>query len=555
MKAHLLNPTLRKFLAAGTLGVATIIGFPGSVHAARPNIIVIQTDDQNYQTVKSSFRGKNGKSSLTMPATVKKIYRGGTQFRNFYTTSPVCSPSRASLLTGQYPANSKLVSNEGSRGGWEGWKKLPIYNKNLAVSLQDSGYRTAHVGKFTNGYYDQAYDRVDTTIPPGWNNWFTTAYLPGTRYYGYKINDNGFAVGPYGNPDYYRNGPGIDSRKCTKKTLQAPPNSLNCNYLQDVMTRFAVRTIKQKRNKPLFLSLDYQAPHGDVRPPKGPQAATRHLDTAGRTPLPRDENFNEKDISDKSPLIQSYISNPLGGAEIQQITNVYRRELESLRSVDDGVRAIFKTLRKTGRLDNTYVFYLSDHGYFFGEHRFGLAKFLPYEPSSRVSMAVRGPDVPRGQTSNEVTGNIDVPATILRLAGADSNYAVDGRSLRSFWKDPSKKTTRPLGISLEAANVEEEEEIEEASTVATTDGASISAKAPALRYHAVRIGPYKLIDYRQGGDELYNLSNDPYELRNRFDADRYEAVRSYMKNQLKQVRNCSGPACREVAPPWPLPGD
>ena len=350
---------------------------PDPSRAARPNIIVIQTDDQSARTVKANIRGKDGKFTKVMPHTVRQLFNSGTEFRNYYATAPVCSPSRASLLTGQYPHSHGLTGNDGARGGWQGLKNLPLYNQNVVASLDRSGYRTAHFGKLINGYYDNERGRVDTAVPPGWDRWFTTAFLPGTTYYDYQVNNDGFAAGPFGNPNYRSRGSGIDSRKCTEESLVKPPRGVKCTYLTDVMTRAVVKEIRNNRRRPLYIQVDYQAPHGDVVAPKGPQPATRHLGTASRTQLPQRANFNEFDISDKSELIQSYSANPLGGGKISKLTKSYRKTLESLRSVDDGVGAIIKTLRRTGELNNTYIFYMSDHGYFLGEHRLDVAKFLP----------------------------------------------------------------------------------------------------------------------------------------------------------------------------------
>jgi N-acetylglucosamine-6-sulfatase len=534
-----------RLAAAGTIVIAALLGTAGPAHSARPNIVVIQTDDQNFRTVKSKYRGKNGKFHRTMPHTLRKIFRKGAEFRNYYAATPVCSPSRASLLTGQYSHNSKLNANQGPKGGWEGWQTQAAYNNNLATTLQDAGYRTAHLGKFTNGYYDEVNDRVDRTVPPGFNHWFTTAYLPGTRYYGYRVNNNGRAVGPFGNPDYSSHGPGIDSRRCTADKLTNRLNGLKCNYLPDVMTRRAVREIKRKKRKPLFLSVDYQAPHGDVRPPVGPQPATRHIDSASRTPIPRPPNFNERDISDKSPLIQSYARRGLSRQQIRQMTVAYRRGLESLRAVDDGVGAIFRTLRKTGELDNTYVFFLSDHGYFFGAHRFALAKFLPYEESAKVAMAVRGPGIPRGVDSREIVANIDVPVTILKLAKARTTYRVDGRSLAPFWRNPWKRTRRGIEVSMETGLVGDE----------ASNPARQSNGAPPLKYKALRVGPYKYIRYADGQDELYDLSSDPHELRNKLGKPRYQAVTEYMQKHLKGIDRCVAAECRADLPRWPQPGE
>jgi len=537
----MLNPNLRKFLAAGTLGVAAILGLPGMVHAARPNIIIIQTDDQNGSTVRSQYRGDNGRNHLTMPNTVREIFNGGTEFSNYYATAPVCSPSRASLLTGQYPHTNKLFGNEGQRGGWEGFQAQSTYSENVPVSLSAAGYRTLHVGKFMNGYYDEVNDRVDTTVPPGWDRWFTTAFLPGTKYYGYEVSDNGTAAGPFGNPNYKSNGPGIDSKKCSTKRLLNPPAGITCNYLPDVMTRQAVKEIKRAAGSPFYLQVDYQAPHGDVKAPEGPQPATRHMGSASRTPLPRPKDFNEADISDKPVQIRKVAKNRLSRTDIKRLSKSYRLYLESLRSVDDGVGAIFDTLRKTGQLDNTYVFYLSDHGFFLGEHRFDFAKFMPYDASAKVAMAVRGPGVKKGKVSPEVTGNIDIGATTMALAGANPPYDPDGRSLKPYWKDSGLRSRRGVEISLQVR--------------AKASGATTSAKAPVLNYDGLRVGPYKFIDYELGEDELYDLSRDPFELRNKIDKANYAAVQQYMEDNLPKVTDCRGAECRADLPPWPDRGD
>lgn len=532
-----------RLLAIIALATLAVFLAPGISRAEQPNIVIIQTDDQSARTVKAEYRGRDGVFRKVMPNTLRGIFNRGTEFRNYYATAPVCSPSRASLLTGQYPNNSGLTGNDGSNGGWQGFRSLPLFNQNMAVSLDAAGYRTSHFGKLINGYYDGNLGQVDTTVPPGWDRWFTTAFLPGTRYYGYQVNDNGWPAGPFGNPNYRYRGRGTDSRKCSEELLVEPRRGLKCRYLTDVMTRAVVKEIKRKPRKPMFIQVDYQAPHGDVVKPVGPQPATRHTGSASRTPLPRRANFNEADISDKPQLIQGFAPFRLDSFEISRLTGSYRKTLESLRSVDDGVGAILDTLEKTGELDNTYVFYLSDHGYFLGEHRFHIAKFLPHEASSKVAMAVSGPGVPGRQKSQEVTGNIDIAATVMKLAGAKPGYQVDGRTLRPFWRDPLRTSRRPLGISLENLSGAEDNQGE----------ASISAKAPALRFTGFRVGPYKYVKYAQGGVELYDLERDPLELENVAESPLYSTVRVYMELHLPAVEKCSGSGCRADLPLWPEP--
>ncbi|MCB0869447.1 MAG: sulfatase-like hydrolase/transferase [Solirubrobacterales bacterium] len=498
--------------------------------------MVIQTDDQNAATVRARLRGEVGGLKPVMPHAVRQILNRGTEFRNYYASSPVCSPSRASLLSGQYPWNSGVEANLGPDGGWTGWQNHPIYRQNLPVTLNRHGYRTAHFGKFTNSYYDEENDRVDRTVPPGWDRWFTTAYKPGTRFYGYELNIDGRAVGPVGDPDYRQGGPGIDPATCGAGQIDQAWPAGPCRYLGDVMTAGAVREIERSegRRQPFFIQVDYQAPHGDVAAPRGPQPATRHLGSASRTRLPRPPAFNEADFTDKPELIRSLAPDPMGAGEIRRLKRSYRRYLESLRSVDDGIGAIFRALRQSGELRRTYVFLLSDHGMFLGEHRYDWGKFMPYEDSSSPLMAVRGPGVRRGRVSREVVGNIDVPVTIMRLARSRPDYLVDGRSLKPFWRHPARRSSRPMAITINSQQ--------------DGEGASASAHAPALRYRGFRLGRYKYIRYDQGGEELYDLATDPDELENRAGSPRYAEALSFMREQLDQVTACKGVACREQLP-------
>ncbi len=531
-----------RLLAAAGLAAATLVAAPGLAQAARPNIVIIQTDDQNARTVKSTFRGASGRKARVMPNTVREIFRGGTEFRNYYATSPICSPSRASLLTGQYPHNHGLTENDAPLGGWAGWQNLAAYEENFPVALQQAGYRTSHFGKFTNGYYDAANGQVETTVPPGWDNWFTTSFTSGALFYGFEVNDNGFARRGFGNP-FYEFQTGLDPKRCDVETLTRQSFADGCRHLTDTMTRAAVREIRRNAGEPLFLQVDYQAPHGDIRPPVGPQPATRHAGGMGRTSLPRTANYNEADISDKSELIQSVAPDRLDFRRNQRLKRSYRRYVASLRAVDDGVGAIVKTLRQAGELNNTYIFYLSDHGYFLGEHRFSASKFLPYDAAAQVAMAVRGPGVPVGRRSKELVGNVDLAPTALKIAGANAGYEVDGRSLKQFWRDPGRRSRRPLGLTLPDRPTEQ-----------TSGGASVSAVAPPLGFDGFVVGQYKYFRYRASDEaELYDLKRDPWELENVADDPAYVQVRQYMEARLPQVGSCSGTDCRRWLSKWPQP--
>jgi arylsulfatase A-like enzyme len=392
-------------------------------------------------------------------------------------------------------------------------------------------------------------------IPRGFDDWFAVSFRPkvtkGSQqphgstalFYGYYVNANGFPRGPFGNVNYESN-QNLDPSRCKMATAKVRVGSryVRCNYLTDVIARRAVADIRNADSRPFFMQVGFDAPHSDTARPVGPQPATRHLGSASRTKLPRDPAFNEADLSDKPPLIRAAAPDPLTRREVRIVTRSYRRELESLRSVDEAIGAILNALRGTGRLRNTYVVFTSDQGKFRGEHRLSFGKFLAYEESSSVSMTVTGPGVPKDRESEEIVGNIDVPATILSLSGASTEYPVDGRSLEQYWTQPELLTRRPIGISF-------------GFRTGTDPGAGVAVAAPALQYRAFRVGPYKYVRYLDGEHELYDLSRDPHELLNVYDHDAYAEVRAYMERHLSDVFTCQGPSCQADLPLWPMPVD
>lgn len=159
-------------------GLQTLALFIGLVSAAfltvgvtkalaRPNFVVVQTDDQTRALMTATFK-KGNRNKPVMP-NVRALMRQGTDFSNYYVSTPVCGPSRAALLSGQYPQNNQVIRNQGPAGGWEGWSNSHIYDSNLATVLQDSGYNTAHFGKLTNMYGE----RGKRGVPPGWDTWIS----------------------------------------------------------------------------------------------------------------------------------------------------------------------------------------------------------------------------------------------------------------------------------------------------------------------------------------------------------------------------------------------
>jgi arylsulfatase A-like enzyme len=548
---------------AGTFGLLCCLALAargiGSAAAGtqRPSFVVIQTDDQTLDGLYATF----GREPVlrAMPNTLGLIAKRGMTFNRYYVSYPLCCPSRVSLLTGRYAHNTGVKGNIQPNGGYFGFSFRAAAAHNLAVWLQQAGYRTIHVGKFLNGYGDEPYSS-GKEVPPGWDAWHSVLKADTTHYYyGYELNDNGQIDGPFGDPGSWETREyGVrDDIGCPL----APANGLPCLYESDVLTRIAAEELLgTPPQRPFYLQLDYTAPHGDFRHPAGPEPAPRHYDWFNGAPPPhrRSEGFDEGDVADKPRFIREAPFLSLGDIHTYRI--YWDKQLEALRSVDDGVRQVIETLGALHRLRNTYVIFTSDNGFFFGEHRLLGGKFLAYEPATHVPFLIRGPHIRPGTESGEIVGNVDVAPTVLELAGAEADKSVDGRSLVPFLHDPSLRTLRPYLFEsfVETSDIVENGGIAEpgyqsATASSSRGGATASILAPPKDYEGIRLGPYKYIAWPDGEKELYDLEKDPYELNNLVRIPNYFPVRNFLHHELtRRLEDCVGRGCRDVAAKIPL---
>lgn len=532
------------------LFAVSLVVSPGMAAAKRPSFVVIQTDDQTAATLHETFENKRGKRFKVMPNVLDLLGNRGVSFTNHYTSIPVCSPSRATLLSGQYAHTSGLSRNSGPRGGARGFSRSPLFEQNLATALQQAGYQTSHFGRFTNNY-GKATGYDDLAVPPGWDRWATDWTRDAVRrFYGYSLNVNGRIEGPFGKARYgkyrFKDPVGCPSTK----------GKLVCNYHTDQISSRAIREIKRSKPGPIYMQIDFQAPHDGPPGTEDTEPARRHIGTANRVPLPEPPGFNEKNIRDKPKILRTG-NTRLTRDQIKGIEIRYRRQLESMRAVDDGVGRIVKMLRKTKRLSKTYIFFLSDNGYFLGEHRFGKSKFLAHEPSSNTPLIVRGPKADRNEISNAIVGNVDIAPTIADLAGTELGLEPDGRSFASVLERPEKAGSRSMILESYMLPSEElDEHLRETGKAAPFRGgdrATISGSVPYVNYTALRAGRYKYIQYEPGGRELYDLKVDRYELSNKVKSRRYRRVVRRMDNELERRQFCAGAECRKGVKDLPRP--
>lgn len=525
----------------------------------RPSFVVIQTDDGTLDQLYDTF-SPGGIPIQAMPYTLSLIAGRGITFNRNYVPYPLCCPSRVSFLTGRYAHNHNVRGNVPPNGGYTGFKARGAYSHNIATWLQAAGYRTIHIGKFLNGYGDEPFDE-GKDVPPGWNAWHSVLRADTHHYfYGYTLNDNGSLDGPFGDPGSWetREYGERDDFGCPT----APLNEKPCLYETDVFNRIAWEELSgTPLDQPFYLQLDYTAPHGDFRRPAGPEPAPRHYNTFAGAPYPhaRSQGFNEGNVNDKPHFIRA--APYLSLLEIHTYRVYYQKALESLRSVDEGVKLIVDTLGGLHRLRNTYIIFTSDNGFFFGEHRLTGGKFLAYEPSTHLPLLIRGPGIRPGSKTGELVANIDIAPTILELAGAIADKSIDGRSLVPFLRDPDLRSRRPILFEsfVETNDVEANGQPGAqsaasglAARASASDDAGASIVAPPKDYVGIRLGPYKYIEWPSGEKELYDINKDPHELNNIVRVRNLNPIRAFLHAQLVRLENCIGRRCQEVAPKFPL---
>jgi len=554
---------LRPAVAAALAALLTSLAFlalPGAESARsaqqKPSFVVVQVDDATLDQLYASLN-VGGVEVQAMPYTLSLIANRGITFNRYYVPYPLCCPSRTSLLTGRYSHNNNVRGNVPPNGGYTGFKARQAYTHNLATWLQAAGYRTIHIGKFLNGYGDEPFDD-GKDVPPGWSAWHSVLRADTNHYfYGYTLNNNGTLEGPYGDSGSWetREYGERDDFGCPS----APLNGKPCFYETDTFNTMAYQELTQTSpEQPFYLQLDYTAPHGDFRRPAGPEPALRHYNTFAGAPYPhgRSEGFNEGNVNDKPRFIRE--APYLSLNEIHTYRVYYQKALESLRSVDEGVKLVVDTLGGMHRLRNTYIIFTSDNGFFYGEHRLTGGKFLAYEPATHLPFLIRGPGIKAGTSTGELAANIDIAPTVLELAGAEADKSIDGRSLVPYMRDPSLRSRRPILFEsfVETADVEANGEATaqrpRRNTKSGNSKATASIVAPPKDYEGIRLGPYKYIEWPDGEKELYDITKDPNELNNVVRVANLSPIRAFLHAQLVRLETCVGRACQEVAPKFPL---
>ena len=444
--------------------------------------------------------------------TVQKLMAEGTTFTQTYAPTPLCCPSRASLLRGQYPHNHGVRSNDGFTGGFPVFNANGGENSTLATWLQDDNYRTALIGKYFNAYPEGKVPPVGFTspgqnyVPPGWDEWYGLIDIPEDArnnpyaMYNYPMNQNGRVV-------RYSNAPG--------------------DYQTDVLRNLAVDFVARsaKGSEPFFLYLAPTAPHEPAIP------APRHQEMFPGLQTPRPPSFNEADMSDKPAWLAGRAL--ISDKDVANLDETYRKQAQMLQAVDEMIAALLETLRAAGELESTYIVFMSDNGLHYGEHRIAKLKLTPYEASARVPLVVWGPGVPAGQEVESLALVSDVAPTLTDLVATPTPAFVDGRSLGS-WLGKGAAATPRQQILHEFWPVE---------------GLNQTRLLPIPTYGALRSAEYLYVNYSypDGREELelYNLERDPYELEN-IAPSADPALLGALSTKLEALGKCQASGCREA---------
>lgn len=418
--------------------------------AAKPNLILILTDDQDL-------------SSLAfLPKTLELLGAQGMTFRNHFVPLSLCCPSRATLLTGLHAHNHRVYTNFPPDGGFGRFVALGHEEKTLATALHDAGYRTAMIGKYLNGYPEED---APTHIPPGWDVWVSP--VKGSPYaaYRYTVNDNGTLV---------------------KHGSKAE------DYMTDMLSKKATAFVRSAGGQPFFLFLATYAPH------KPATVAKRHQALYPGLQAPRTPSFDEADVRDKPARIRKL--NRLEPEEIAAIDTLYRKQMLSLQAVDEAVAALVQALRDTGQLDNTFLVFTTDNGYHLGQHRLEPGKYTAYEPDIHVPLLMRGPGVPAGAEVAALTSAVDLVPTLAELAGATLPVEPDGRSLVPFLQGQAPASWRQAVL------------LEQFRYPAAPRDDKAASHPPG--HMGLRTEAFKYVEYGTGEREVYDLRKDPDELLN-----------------------------------------
>ena len=471
------------YLTASTLAllIAPGIASAQTQDQAQPyNVIYILTDDQRYDEL--GFM-----NPILDTPNMDRIAEQGLHLKNAFVTTSLCSPSRASILTGQYMHNHGVVDNN----------KPPAADTIFFPKyLQEAGYDTAFIGKWHMGESGST-TREQDDPQPGFDHWVSFA---GQGSYYPNVNRNGQAS------RFNINGEHV----------------LQQGYITDELTDYAVDWLDNRDDtKPFFMYLSHKAVHANFAP------AERHIDQYADAVIPvPDSQADTSENNAGKPLWAQNQRNSWHGVDFpyHSFLDVQAYKLEyhrALSAVDDSIGRLFTWLEENNHADDTYIVLMGDNGFMFGEHGL-IDKRNAYEESMRVPLLIMGPGIAPNSVMEEIIANIDIAPTMLDIAGVAPAEQFDGQSFYPLIQGEPVEDWRTELL------YEYYWEFNYPSTPTT---------------FALRTDDYKFIQYHGVWDteELYDMRNDSAEMHNLIEDSQYLGVVAELRAKLfARLENSEG---------------
>jgi arylsulfatase A-like enzyme len=448
----------------------------------KPNLIVILVDDLRFDET-----GASGHPYMKTPH-IDRLAAEGAKFTNAFHTTPLCSPNRASILTGQYASRHGIIDNVGRDA-------MSHRLANYHLELKKLGYETAHIGKWHMGN--------DCSPRPGYDKWISFR-----------------GQGMITDPVFWEDG--------GERALQG--------YVTDLLNERAVDFVSRKRRHPFALFFAHKAVHPDVQQKQdgsidastmqGYVLPERHRELyRGCVYPPRPSVLPIPEVLAQKPAWKEMFElreQPGSRAFLDAIhvgtQEEVRERAAMMASVDEGVGMLLEALERNGTLDNTLILLLGDNGFFFGEHGLGAERRFAYEEGIRTPFFVRYPKLLKpGTTIEQMVLALDIAPTMVQLAGGKPGPQIQGRSLVPLMRGTSRKWR--------------------GSFLVEYFNESAWPWIVGMSYKAVRTERHKLIHWvhKDGVDELYDLERDPYEIANVISDPGYAQTREGLRKELRKL--------------------
>jgi len=448
----------------------------------RPNLLVILIDDLRFDEF-----GAGGHPYMKTPH-VDRIAQEGAIFERAFHTTPICSPNRASILTGQYASRHGIIDNVARDAASH---RLPNYH----LELKRRGYATAHIGKWHMGNSGEP--------RPGYDHW--VSFDGHGRLNDPKLNENGRYV-------------------------------QHAGYITDIMNAMAADFVSRTHDGPWALFFAHKAVHPDAEQAAdgtfkmdGYRPAERHKDLYRGCIFPRKPNMlPAAEVVKSKPAWTDALRLRTYAQSRALLDAIHAGEQEEIRlracmmaAVDEGVGMVLEALERTGQLDDTFILFLGDNGYFFGEHGLGPERRFAYEEGIRAPFIARYPKrIKAGTRVHKLVICQDIAPTLIELAGGRPGPQVQGRSLLPLLAGKRASWRQSFLVEYWAENA--------------------YPWLVGMTYKAVRTERHKYIRWvnlsRNGElDELYDLERDPYEIANVIDRPAYRATREKLRRYLRRL--------------------